>query len=65
MSKFEIVLYNASGYVVDRTEFSDRDRALVYARELLDDYAGHQAVLIYVQPKGEGNLCSQSAHKHN
>ena len=49
MSNFEIVLYNASGYVVDRTEFSDRDRALVYARELLNDYPGHQAVLVYVK----------------
>lgn len=53
MNTFEIVLYNASGLVIDRTEFSNRDKALAYARELLNDYPGHSAVLVYVRSTQE------------
>ena len=53
VNTFEIVLYNASGLVIDRTEFSNRDKALAYARELLNDYPGHSAVLVYVRSTQE------------
>lgn len=53
MNTFAIVLYNASGLVVDRTEFANRDRALAYARERLTEHPGHSAVLVYVRSTQE------------